>query len=404
MSVDLEALELRAWVVDSKGRPLPFFNLRRIAPEVIETWIIAVSGERFAIYFNGRNQSPEQEVLDIHAVAEFDGLRKLDGVILPSTQRAQGYVGGMLDQPARKGKSRPLKWGRLRLIDDDENSNDSEHMNTIEVTLQWGRFNELRILDKFTKPENRRTAHERAVKNGNSTSTILGGKVDSPVARLCRFEQDNRFKHQTFVFRYASQEWLKNHTRFLLPSEPRSTINTSPARECLEQHPQCEGLRVQCHDEGPRVVQIKLDPDASVEAVSDLFNKKSSGEKRYSKRKYQPHPVVCSKIKLEDSKSVMPQSTHATQTSGNTPNEPIVISSESETEESSDDDIQLIKQVIFYKNEKKKKKHAGISEEGGVKKRLKSEEYVEPMVGAGAPGSGWDNKNNIVNIKIEPTD
>ncbi|KAG8691819.1 hypothetical protein FRC11_008443 [Ceratobasidium sp. 423] len=338
MSVDLEALNMRAWVVDSKRRPLPFFNLRRIAPDAIESWIPAVSGEGFAIYFNGRNQSPEQKMLDIHAIAEFDGLRKLDGVILPSAQRAQGYVGGILDQPAREGKARPLKWGRLRLI-----------------------------------------------------------------------------------------EWLENHTWFLPSSEPRLMTNASPARECPQQHSQLEGglhvqrtnnlpissslpereprLLDQGHDEGPMVVQIKLEPDISVRAVSDLFTRTNNPrDKRILKRKYQSRPVFSSRLKQEDSKSAVLQPIHTVQTGGNTPNEPIVISSDSDTEESSDGDIQLIKQVVFNKNEKKKKEHGGVSKESGVKKRLKSEEYIGPVVGAGAPGSRWDDEGDIMNIKTEPTD
>ncbi|CAE6476031.1 unnamed protein product [Rhizoctonia solani] len=117
MSIDSSTLSLRAWVVDSRRRPLPIFNLRRIAPDMIECWHLSVVGEIFSIYFNGCEQSAEQKSLDIHAVAELDGRIKLDGVVLTSAQRADGHVGGIVDQPVGKEMARSLKFGRLHLTE-----------------------------------------------------------------------------------------------------------------------------------------------------------------------------------------------------------------------------------------------------------------------------------------------
>ncbi|KAH7338946.1 hypothetical protein B0J17DRAFT_706232 [Rhizoctonia solani] len=203
MSVDLSTLNPRAWVVDSRRRPLQVFNLRRIAPDIIECWHLSVVGEVFSIYFTGWDQSAEQKALDIHAVAELDGHVKLDGVVLPSAPRALGHVGGIVDQPVGNETARPLKFGRLRMTDEDDNGNDSEHIYTIQVRLE-GKFGELRTLETFADPVNRIMVHERGVKHGNLTSTILGKTKYSPIVHLMARKSYTGFAISWASVRYKS--------------------------------------------------------------------------------------------------------------------------------------------------------------------------------------------------------
>ncbi|CAE6489738.1 unnamed protein product [Rhizoctonia solani] len=421
MSVDLDDLNLRAWVVDSERRPLPHFNHRRIAPHTIESWIPSTAGESFSIYFNGRNKSPGQDVLDIHAVAELDGRLKLDGVILPAAQRAAGQVGGILDQPVSEGKARPLKFGKLRVTDEDDEGNRGEHVNIIKVRLEWGRFREIHVLDKFRNPTNRGTAHEHAVKDGNSASTILGRKMDSPVVSLCKFEPDERFEPQTFIFRYASREWLRNHTQFLSPAQLGSSeygyghsqrrqqsedlraegIDNPPGRLNSEREP-----TLLEHENYQTAIGVKNDPDVGLHTLDEAAT--SGNELPESRGRKQRYPLrsrfISQFIIEEDHKNAVLQPIRIAQNKGSVSNESTGISGELELEVSSDDNIEFIKHVVPSKN-KRKKRHTGALGEGSIKKRLKSEDFTEPVSSTGQPGLSMGQRDvDRTNVKIEPTD
>ncbi|CAE6465070.1 unnamed protein product [Rhizoctonia solani] len=215
-------LVLGAIIVDSSGQSLHTsrpIEISRADQTIKECWIPSVEGQQFEIQWVA-GAPDAYRTLDVRATLYLDGI-EMDCGVLMADEWAK-YMRGWLDgQQVDIDKACPFQFGKLEVTDDDSNVDLNvciEDLNTIRVVLEWGRSTQPQKKKgrarrpKFSCPKAKGPIHERHVKKGNFGSAGLGKPTPSDITpEVHPFEPESSIPPATFIFRYASIDWLHAH-------------------------------------------------------------------------------------------------------------------------------------------------------------------------------------------------
>ncbi|KDN34300.1 hypothetical protein RSAG8_12594, partial [Rhizoctonia solani AG-8 WAC10335] len=197
--------------------------------------------------------------LDLRAIPYLDGV-KMDEGMLTASQRAKGEYGCLGGQQVDVNLSCPFQFGSLMTTDDlalDGYRIHPSDLNTIKVVVEWGRSKVRELspedLDQatFIPPPDRGPVHESTVNRLNYSAAILGSPVASkPSSRAYTytFRRDTELERFTFIFHYASLDWLRDHGITPPPKRPFRAPSHTP-----------DYIDVDAFD-----VDIKTEPDTKV--------------------------------------------------------------------------------------------------------------------------------------------
>ncbi|KAG8731283.1 hypothetical protein FRC11_004578 [Ceratobasidium sp. 423] len=153
----------------------------------------------------------------------------LDGVVMSGAicRMANIYPGCTSEFDSHQTGSstvRLYEFGKRMLTDREDAAKPSDrqlrYLNTIVAKFVWGLAGESRPLSNYGTPQEAGPLNEKLAKKGHSGSATLGRTVARAqlATRSRQFHQVDA-KPTTFIFRYASRDWLK--ARDIIPPSPR---------------------------------------------------------------------------------------------------------------------------------------------------------------------------------------
>ncbi|EUC65546.1 hypothetical protein RSOL_447630 [Rhizoctonia solani AG-3 Rhs1AP] len=263
MDIHYERATVKVRITDEDGDDLEMFGIRDIGLNQKECWIPCEEGETFLITWEAKAPIRLYKKLDLRAIPYLDG-RKMDEGMLTASQRANGEYGCLGGQQVGVDVSCPFQFDRLMTTDDLTMEGHGIHpsnLNTIKVVVEWGRSKVRELspedLDQatFIPPPDRGLVHESAVKHLNYSAAILGDPViskASPHAYTYTFRREKEMERFTFIFRYASLDWLREQGITPPPKRPRRAPSYTP-----------DYIDVDAFD-----VDIKTEPDTMLDSTT----------------------------------------------------------------------------------------------------------------------------------------
>ncbi|CAE6488937.1 unnamed protein product [Rhizoctonia solani] len=212
----------------------------RLCPGHWKCWVASAEGERFEVIWwpvQPKAIPIEHKNLVLRATVYIDGVEVEQGILKPRDWLAgrHGWING---QQADSSTLRHFQWGSRELLDDKNKPKkkiDPKNLNTIRVVVEWGtqprlRTRKIPIAQRNWSPVRARPSD---IKFDNMSAATLGDSSPHKAdPRRPPFRPAPGLNPRTFLFQYASEDWietqgivLKDHASDepIFPKEPKYT-------------------------------------------------------------------------------------------------------------------------------------------------------------------------------------
>ncbi|KAG8723857.1 hypothetical protein FRC11_002277 [Ceratobasidium sp. 423] len=312
MDIYYERATVKVRITDEDGDDLEMFGVRDSGPNTKECWIPSEEGENFQITWEVKAPKRRYKKLALRAIPYLDGAKRSEG-ILTASQIADEERGCLDGEQIDVDMTSPFQFGRLNVTNDDlklEKHNDHIHaadLNTIKVVVAWGHAKVRELSPEevgeamFPRLQNRGLTHESNVKRGNYSAAILGDPIAtraSTCTHTYTFRRDIKLDEFTFVFRYASLDWLREQGITPPPRGPRRAPSHTPDFidvDALDHDVKTESDTKAGITQPPATQQgVFLDPEGEIEMIKHLVpvplngNQPSAPVKTEDKVKIEP--------------------------------------------------------------------------------------------------------------------
>ncbi|CAE6482409.1 unnamed protein product [Rhizoctonia solani] len=219
----LKSVGLSIWVTDAQGVPLPEYQHKQTKDDVTECWIPSTEGANFQIKWQALSQDSIPDGCEVRATPYFDGVRFRSKI-----GKSKGELRG---QRVGHTTIRLYQFGR-RVFTDDENvplydTAPIDDLGTIRVKIDWGYSQPTDALDYYIDPT-RGPIHEKLAKKGFGDSAALGQAVAAPPSSPVIFVKNKEAQTGSFIFRYASEDWLQAREIIPYPLKMEPSAKPNP--------------------------------------------------------------------------------------------------------------------------------------------------------------------------------
>ncbi|KAF8599293.1 hypothetical protein BDV93DRAFT_609407 [Ceratobasidium sp. AG-I] len=219
---------LSAWIKDAEGEALPEYQTREIDENTVECWIPSIEGTSFQIEFGAEKDA--RPTYDVYCAPYLDGI-KCSCSMLSAEKIAKGDTRIKRGHFSANSVFRPYCFGKRKLTDNEDiaplSREVQKDLNAIRVELNWGHIGQPTPLLCDDIPD-AKPLHEKMAKKGHSGSAELGKPTAKQPNGWSNFKLDPNVRSLTFVFRYASQDWLQ--AREITPYSQQSRSSSTPER------------------------------------------------------------------------------------------------------------------------------------------------------------------------------
>ncbi|CAE6436298.1 unnamed protein product [Rhizoctonia solani] len=225
----LKSLGLRAYITDAAGTPLPEYQVKQTKEDSIECWIPSIEGANFEIRWEIVERIPTTAGCCSCVTPYFDGV-KLTGKIA-SSGKGKGKLYGY---PVGPSTVRLYQFKNREFTEEEDVSLSNivpvEDLGTIRLRVGWGR----KVLKrrsphrfKDTDP-NPGLVHEKLAKKGLWDAAGLGPATNSRPQKFSKLIEKTDAMPGNFLFRYASEDLLKEQGIIPTVSKAESSTKSDP--------------------------------------------------------------------------------------------------------------------------------------------------------------------------------